>query len=121
MTALDTKLRATASKLIALYGKSVTLTSVSSGAYNTATQSTATTSTASTEKATIEDYSNGAVFASGGLIVMGDKKLTFAAADVSMPAPGGMVTIDDVVWSIKSVKEIWSGEQVAAYEVQVRK
>lgn len=121
MTALDTKLRATASSLLSKFGKSVTLTSLTSGAYDSSTRTTATTESNTTANAIIEDYNNGAIFVSGGLILMGDKKLTFAASDVSMPSPGDTVTIDSVVWSVKSVKETWSGEQVASYEVQVRK
>lgn len=121
MTALDTKLRATATGLLVKYGKSVTLTAVTPGAYNPATGQSTTSTSDTTAQAFIETYGKGEIFSSGGLVVMGDKKLTFAAADVTKPEPGDTVTIDSVVWTVIFVDELWSGEQVAAYVVQVRK
>lgn len=121
MTTLDDKLRPLASRLIDKFGKSVTITYNTPGAYDPDTRTATVSASAVTANATIEDYGAGEMFASNGLIVMGDKKLTFAAADVTRPEPGDTVTIDSVVWSIISVFETWSGALVATYKVQARK
>lgn len=121
MTTLDDKLRPLASNLIDKFGKTVTLTTQSAGTYDPATRTTTITPTSVTPKAVIEEYTAGQMFAGDGLILAGDKRLTFAAADITRPEPGDTVTIDSVVWTIKAVQETWSGEQVAIYVVQVRK
>lgn len=122
MTALDTKFRALSNRLIDKYGKSVTLTSVTNGAYNPATGTSAKTTATSTVKAIVEDYSlhSSGVGFQTGLIKAGDKKVTIAALGITKPKPSDTVTIDAVVWNIVRVVETWSGEQIAVYECQLR-
>ena len=122
MTALDTKFRALSNRLIDKYGKSVTLTSVTNGAYNPATGTSAKTTATSTVKAIVEDYnlhSSGVGFQTG-LIKAGDKKVTIAALGITKPKPSDTITIDTVAWNIVRVVETWSGEQIAVYECQLR-
>jgi len=122
MTVLDAKFRALSDKLIDKYGKSVTLTSVTNGAYNPATGTSAKTTATSTVKAIVEDYSlhSSGVGFQTGLIKAGDKKVTIAALGITKPKPSDTVTIDAVVWNIVRVVETWSGEQIAVYECQLR-
>lgn len=123
MTALDNKFRPLATKLIAKYGKSVTHTSVSAGTYNTATGEAANTDSASTIKSIIEDYGSlkdSSGFESGHILA-GDKKFTIAAQSfTTAPKEADKITVDGVVYSVVRVIETWSGEQIAAYEIQGR-
>lgn len=123
MTALDKKFRKLATNLIDKYGKSVTLTSVTNGAYNPATGTSAKTTATSTVKAIVEDYSlhSSGVRFQTGLIKAGDKKVTIAALGIiTKPKPSDTITIDTVAWNIVRVVETWSGEQIAVYECQLR-
>ena len=123
MTALDTRFRSLATKLINKYGKSITLTSVTTGTYNPATGSVTNTTSSATVKAIVEDYSyqdSGSGFTEG-LIKVGDKKFTVAAIDLSSaPKPGDTITLGSSAYSVIRVIETWSGEQIASYEIQGR-
>lgn len=123
MTALDTRFRSLATKLINKYGKSITLTSVTTGTYNPATGSVTNTTSSATVKAIVEDYSyqdSGSGFTEG-LIKVGDKKFTVAAIDLSSaPKPGDTITLGSSTYSVIRVIETWSGEQIASYEIQGR-
>ena len=122
MSALDAKMRALATNLIAKFGKSITLTTVTAGTYDTATRLSTPTTSGATVNATIETYKAGEVRASGGLVLMNDKKITIASADVAVtPSAGDTVTIDSVVWTVQAVSETWSGAQTAIFILQVRK
>lgn len=123
MTVLDIRFRKLSTDLIDRYGKSVTLTNVTTGSYNTATSSITNTTSDTTVKALVEDYSlhsSGAGFDSG-LILSGDKKFSIAAAGITTPKPGDSITLDSVLWKVVRVTEVWSGEQIAMYELQARK
>jgi len=118
MTKLDTRFRALATRLINKYGKSITLTSVTTGSYNPATGSVTNTTSAASVKALVEDYKTG--FADG-LVKIGDKKFTVAAIDLSSsPKPGDTITLGSATYSVIRVIETWSGEQIASYELQGR-
>lgn len=123
MTALDTKFRSLATELINKYGKSITLTSVTTGTYNPATGSVTNTTSAVTVKAIVEDYNyrDSGVGFTEGLIKIGDKKFTVAAIDLSVaPKPGDTITLGSSTYSVIRVIETWSGEQIASYEIQGR-
>lgn len=123
MTKLDTRFRALATRLINKYGKSITLTSITTGSYNPATGSVINTTSAASVKAIVEDYSyrdSGTGFADG-LVKIGDKKFTVAAIDLSSsPKPGDTITLGSATYSVIRVIETWSGEQIASYELQGR-
>lgn len=122
MTSLDNKFRPLTTKLIAKYGKSVTLSSNTAGSYDPTTGAATQTSVAAPVKALVEDYStrrDGTGFANG-LILSGDKKFSIAAAGITKPKPGDSITLNSVVYAVVRITEIWSGEQVAMYEVQGR-
>ena len=119
MTSLDVKFRKLATDKIAQFGKAVTHTVTTAGAYDPATGSLTPSTTTATLKAIISDYKPQAFGV--GLVLAGDKKLSIAAADITAPKPGDTITLDGVVWTVMNVQETWSGEQVAMLDIQVRK
>lgn len=118
MTALDKTLGKVATKVIAKYGSPITFKSITTGSYNPSTGSSATTTTSTVTKAVVEDY-NPREFVDG-LILMGDKKFTVAAAGITKPKPGDKIMLNGKDYAVIRVSEIWSGEEIAAFEVQGR-
>mgnify|MGYP003334282826 FL=1 len=120
MTALDTRARATALRLLEKYGKPVTLTQVTEGAYNPATgELSGGSTTVEYPHALIEDY-NGSDYVTG-LIEIGDRKVMTPAKGYDEPKPNDRFTIDSDAYTVIAVETVWSGEQAAAYISQVRK
>ena len=120
MTALDTKARATAVKLLNKYGKSVSHTIVTEGTYDPITGDVSGGSTTvGVPKAVLEDYP-GEAYASG-LVEINDKKLMIAAQGNTEPKPNDRFTVGSDVYTVVAVETIWSGELAAAYISQVRK
>jgi len=117
---LDTKARNTANKMIAKFGKSITLTRVTEGSYDPTTgEMAASTNSTATLSALIQDYKPFEYVS--GAIESGDRQVTIAALDATIPNIGDTITIDALVYSVISVKTVWSGELAALYELQVRK
>jgi hypothetical protein len=114
---------ATALRLLTKYGKSVTFTRVTQGAYDPATSTAPTTTTSTAVKALVEDYNkqtDGAAFVNG-LVLEGDKKVTVAATALGFtPTPGDQVGFDGGVLTVKNVKATFAGEVAATYELHVR-
>lgn len=119
MTQLDTLFRGLATNLIGQFGKEVTFTSIGGVVYDPDTLTSHNSSVAVTVKAIIEDYKPREY--GTGLILVGDKKLSVAAAGLTKPKPGDTVTLDSDTWSVISVNEEWSGEQISMYSIQIRK
>ncbi len=119
---MDVKARATALRLIAKFGKGVTYTSVSDGTYSPDTGSVTPSETPSSIKALISAYDkHGDGFASGA-VRESDRKVMFAASGLTFtPKQGDKVTIDSDVFTVLDVKQIYSGELVAIYELHGRK
>lgn len=119
MTALDTRARNTALRLLNKYGKSVTLTRVTEGTYDPSTGDLSSGST-TTEipKALIEDFPGDDYIS--GLVEKRDKKITTPALGYSEPQPNDRFTVGSDIYIVISTKTIWSGEQSAMYESQVR-
>lgn len=116
---LDATARRAATKLIGQFGRSITLTTVTAGAYNPATGTAANTTSSVSVKAILEDY-NGFEIANE-LAVAGDKKVTVSAADLaSAPKPVDTLTIDGQVFTIVGVKAVSSGALNALYIIQAR-
>ena len=120
MTALDTKARATAVRLLDTYGKSVSHTIVTEGTYDPITGNVSGgNTTIGVPKAILEDYP-GEAYASG-LVYVNDKKLTIAAKGNVEPKPNDRFTVGSDVYTVVSSSIVWSGEQAALYVSQVRK
>lgn len=113
-TALDTKFRSLSSSLLAKFGKSITYRRVTVGVGPQPTNTTADT--------TIKAMIVGARLqpTEGSLTLVDGKKVIVAASDLAFePSPTDKLVIDGVVQQTVSVKAIWSGELVAAYEILV--
>jgi len=120
MTALDTKARATAVRLLNKYGKAVSHTIVTEGTYDPITGDVSGGSTSvGVPKAILEEYS-GEEYAAG-LVEKGDKKLTIAAKGNTEPNPNDRFIVDSVTYTVIAVQVIWSGEEHALYVSQVRR
>ena len=120
MTALDTKARATALRLLEKYGKPCTFYQIGEGAYDPSTGDIATAVNVTTvTKAIIEDY-QGIDFISGA-VEKTDRKVTLPASLQREPSPNDKLSIDQQFYTVVSVLTVWSGEQAALYELQVRK
>lgn len=116
---LDATARKLATKMIGQFGKSITLTTVTAGAYNPATGLAGQTTADASVKAIVEEYKGFDI--ANDLAKAGDKKVTVSAADLaSRPSPVDRLTIDGVVYTIMQVKAISSGELDALYEIQGR-
>lgn len=122
MTAFDTKMRAVAVKLINKFGLDITWTS-ESYVYDPLTQEGIRTPTAVTVKASPPmKFSEKMV---DGDVVQKDDFIIFLAAttveDLSFtPIIGGLVEFNSKKFEVLNVNPVWSGEQVAAYEVHCR-
>ena len=123
--ALDSLARGLASSLLGQYGKAMTLTRTVAGAYDPATGTTgAPTVTAVAVNGYLDGFSlqgYGTAFKEG-LIQDGDQKASIPALGLSFdPAPGDTLTIDGWPWTVIKAQPTWSGEQVAMWDLQVRK
>jgi len=120
MTALDTKARATAIKLLNKFGKAVSHTIVTEGTYDPITGDiSGGSTTVGVPKALIEEF-NGEEYIAG-LVEKGDQKLTIAAKGNTEPKPNDRFIVDSVTYTVISHHVVWSGEEHALYVSQVRK
>lgn len=118
MTAIDKIAKTQASKAIKKYGKSITLTRVTQGAYDPATGTRVLTSVDEFVSVVVEEY-KGYDFANG-LAQQGDKKLTLAAFGVTVPTLSDKVTIDGIRFTIVQIQTIYSGNDACLYIIQAR-
>jgi hypothetical protein len=121
-TELDTLILPKVLELIGRYGKLVSF-SVTTGATQNAGAGTVTggTTTAHSVKAS-PPYPYESRYIDGDLVLVGDSRLYLAGSGLAFtPAPGQVVTIDSAKWRVVRVNPIYSGELVAAWEVQVRR
>ncbi len=101
-------------------GRSVTLTTVTAGAYDPQTGAAATTTTTATVDALIEEYDGADLLA--GLGVAGDKKVTIPAAQLATaPKPTDKVTVAGIVYAVVSVRSDEAGGVAIIYTLQCRK
>lgn len=119
---LDTKARATALRLVAKYGKSVTYISLSDGTYDTSMGAATPVETSYTIKAVIEPYKAHSDGFSSGVVREGDRKISFAASGLAFtPKAGDKITVDGESLAVLRTTPIYSGELVALYYVHGRK
>ena len=117
---LDAKMRSTASRLLAKFGKAVPITVVvktyspSSGAF------TVTSTTTTTVNGAVSEFSAG--ITGNADVISGDLKVTIAAMDLTQePLAGDTVVIDGQTYKVINVFPTYSGELVALWKLQVRK
>lgn len=118
MTALDEKFRPLATRLIAKFGSAITYTTVTAGTYSTSTSEVTNTEASVSTYATIAAADETSF--KGGTILTGDKKFTIPAEALTAPKAGDKITLSGIIHAVIDVREIWSGEQIAAYVIQGR-
>lgn len=102
MSGMYDRAAATALKLLTKFGQSITLTSVTTGAYDPATGMQATTTSTSTPKGLLTKHNARDV--DGTLIMHGDKKLLLDASTAIKT--DDTVTVGSTVYSIAGISEI---------------
>lgn len=118
-TALDVKARAAALRLLNKFGKSVTYRRRTPSTYNPATSSNSPTSADYTVKTYVSmpsktDLERG--------ILSTEMTCLIAAAALSFdPSPQDQLVIDGVVYTVRPVAPVWSGEQKALWFVGIKK
>lgn len=118
---LDARARATATNLLAKFGKVVSYVRAVPPAYDPNSTGSAPSDTAYTVNALVEGFPMGA--GTNPLILMGDLRVSIAGADIAFaPAIGDKVTIDAVTYTVMTPPvPTFSGELVALWRLQVRK
>lgn len=120
MGVLDAPLRSVASTLVGQFGRAFTLRRTAT-THDPDTNSVTETHTNYTVTGIQEDYN--AVERDGQVVRFGDYRVLLAAQDLSItPTPATDELRDgSTALTIVSVERIYSGEQVAAYRLQVRR
>lgn len=124
-TALDTKIRPKVTAVLAAYGTNLAFSVPGTETYDPATGITTEGSvTTPTVKGTPPaPYEKR--YVDGDVVKVEDAMTLVSAEDVAAasftPAQGQTVTFDSVSWDVVSVKVHRSGDQVAAYELQLRR
>jgi len=121
MTTLDDALRPVAKDLLSTFGKDLTFIVKGSESYDATTGSVTVS-----ESSVVVKGSPPAPYArkyiTGDLVKEGDVQTIIAAQGLTItPDEGQRVEFDSEKWHIVSIKRIYSGEQVAAYELQLRR
>ena len=118
MAVLDPGFRGLARALHTTLGTNVTITYVTAGTFDPATQmATPSTSTASVP-AVVSSFRVAEV---GGLVEAGDVMVSVPAQGVTEPKQDDRVTIGSNVFQIVRVTTQYSGDQAALYELQARR
>lgn len=113
---LDIRARATAFKLLTKFGKSCTLKSTVTAAYDPAIGSATPTVNNYPVKAYL-DQPNKTELASGQVVAT-DEVAMFAAQGLAVtPALNDSITVDGRDRLVKMVNRVWSGELVALWRV----
>lgn len=118
---LDNPLRGVAKTLHQKFGKAITYRRLSASAYNITTGKVAQTASDETITAVIAAFDSREV---GGTVQAGDLRVTVAATDgglTAAPALKDRIVIDSTSYEIIRVTPTYSGDQVALYELQVRR
>lgn len=116
------KTATTANKLLARFGKSWTIKSITPGAYDTDTGESAPTETDATANAVLLDYSNnGMTNAENSLIQVGDKKMLVAAQGLPFVIKAGDLCVSGAEqWRVINVQALKPADITVLYELQVR-
>lgn len=118
---LDEEMAQTALELIEEFGKVVVFETLAIGVYDEETRQNTTIPVEVETKAIDEDFKLGQSI-EGGLIEVGDKKLTVAAkAFSSKPTSQDKAKFGGRTWTVLTVLTTTCGEADVLYEIQVRR
>ncbi len=117
---LDKRMRSTAQRLIDDFGKPVTLRRTEA-TFDPSTGKTVETTQDFDVNGVLEDYSENRV--DGTLVKAGDLRLSIPARDLSVTPDIEKDTIrfGGDTWSIVNDGRVYSGEQVALHQLQIRR
>lgn len=120
---LDAPLRAVSQKVIDKFGQSVTLRIVTAGAYDPTTRSATNTDTDQTVNGIVMKPSLGSSqFSENGGVRLGDRLVTIPAKNLTTaPDTSSLVVIDSKEYEVVEVNPVYSGDEVAIYELLVRR
>lgn len=119
-TTLDTTIRPKVVALLALYGTAVAFTD-KPGSYSRATgAASAGASLGSVQATPPEGYESR--YVDGDVVKAGDSRIYIAGQGLTFtPAAGQKFAVGGITYHVVSAKPIYSGDQVAAWEVQGRR
>lgn len=122
MTTLDTTMAVEVVSLLAEFGKDVVFTSAAVVAeYDPATGRTTQSSPTTYTVKSAPPFAYEQRYVNGNTVQEGDLRLLIAGADQEFtPKVGQKVTFDSGTYRVVSVIPYYSGEDIAAWEVQVR-
>lgn len=121
-TALDTQFAALVPEILAEFGKDVVFTEAAvPGDFDPTTGRTTQSSPATYTVKSAPPAQYEQDYVNGNTIQQGDLRLMIAGSGQSfVPKVGQKVTFDSLVFRAVAVTPIYSGESIAAWEVQVR-
>lgn len=116
---LDKQMRLAAQRLVDDFGKPVTIRRTTS-TYDVQLGKTYTSTTDYNVNGALENYADRRI--DGSLILSGDLQVTIPARDLAITPDQetDALILDSETWSIVNLSRIYSGEQVAVYQMQVR-
>lgn len=118
MGLLDAPLRSVAGKLMAKFGTSITVRSVTHATYNVTLGASAETIADTALKGTLEEYRSHEI---GDAVKVGDRKLTIAAKDLSFtPDTEDRVLIGTTIYRVVRVETVQATDQAALFVIQLR-
>ena len=124
-TTLDIRLIPKVNTLINKYGKPVTFTRKTPGAYNPATLESAVSGTLQLSAKVTPPQNFDSRYVDGDMIRRDDLQVILAAKSLEVssftPRRGDEITISGETFRIEQVSPIYSGEQIAAYTYQLRR
>jgi hypothetical protein len=120
-TALDTTLLTKVAEIAATYGKSVTFQDIGSSVYNPTTGKTTESSVTNYTVKVTPPAPYDLKLIDGDVIQARDVAVILPAKDLAFtPVLGMQVTIDGEVFDAVQVMLIYSGDDVCAYDIQLR-
>ena len=118
MGILDAPMRSVAANLMAKFGTSITVRSVTHATYSVTDGASAESTSDTAVKGTLEEYQAHEV---GDAVKVGDRKLTIAAKDLTFtPDTEDRVLIGTTIYRVVSVESVYSGDEAALYVIQLR-
>jgi hypothetical protein len=117
---LDTRMRGLAQRLVGTYGKAITLREFTGSTYDPSTGTNTPSYTDHAATGVITSFAERLV--DGSSIKTGDLSVTVPAKDLTFdPSAEDKVRVNGQDWSIVNPSRTYSGEQVATYQLQIRR
>lgn len=121
VTTIDTKLRDKADSVLATYGKDLTF-AVRTKTYDPTTGATTYGAATNTVVKGSPPGPYERRFVDGDVVRLSDARTIVAAKNLTFtPTIGIKVSFDSTDWQVVSARPMYSGEQVAAWELQLRR